>query len=151
MSYIKSPPPGGADPVRILEYVRLELDRIGAAVADNAPVVFYRTNPAQHSSLSVSNGSSANWKISGNVLLVSTSVTQTFTGIQRNTQPLIDGMKEIVFINIGTGVAVLKTAGSESSASNQFALPISWQLSANAAAILWRDPFAARWRGISRT
>lgn len=151
MSYTKGPAPTPTVP-GILRYVREELDRISRAVADNAELVFYRTLPAQHTSLSVSAGSSANWKVAGNLLLVSTSSTQTFTGLQRNTMPNFDAMREIVFVNVGTGVAVLKHAGTESSTSNRFALSESlWQLSANAAATLWRDPFAARWRGISRT
>lgn len=151
MSYNKGPAP---EPTvsGLLRYIREELDRISRAVADNAEVVFYRTLPARHTSLSVSAGSSANWKVSGNLLLISTSVTQTFTGLQRNTMPNFDALREVVFINVGTGVAVLKDAGTESSTSNRFALSESlWQLSANAAATLWRDPFASRWRGISRT
>lgn len=151
MSYTKGPAPTPTLP-GVLRYVREELDRISRAVADNAELVFYRTLPARHTSLSVSAGSSANWKVAGNILLVSTSSTQTFTGLQRNTMQNFDAMREIVFINVGTGVAVLKDAGTESSTSNRFALSESvWQLSANAAATLWRDPFAARWRGISRT
>lgn len=151
MSYTKGPAPA-ASLDGILKFLREELDKVSAAVADNAPLVFYRTNPSRSDSLSISNGSSANWKVSGNVLLVSTSATQTFTGIQRNTQPLIDAFKEIVLINVGTGVAVLKSAGTESSTSNRFALSTSlWNISTNAAATLWRDPFASRWRGISKT
>lgn len=129
-------------------FLQSELRRIAAGLADNAESVFYRTSPTQSVSLSVSNGSSANWKVAGNVLLVSTSVTQTFTGLQRSS---LDAMREVVFLNIGTGVAVLKSQATESSASNRFALVTDYQLSANAAAVLWRDPFAARWRGIAKT
>ena len=128
--------------------VRSEFNRIADDLADNAESVFYRTMPIQSASLSVSNGSSANWKVAGNVLLVSTSTTQTFTGLQRGA---LDALREVVFINVGTGVAVLKSQAAESSASNRFALVTDYQLSTNAAATLWRDPFAARWRGISKT
>lgn len=129
-------------------FLQTELRRIAADLADSADAVFYRTAPTQSISLSVSNGSSANWKVTGNVLLVSTSVTQTFTGLQRSA---LDGLREIVFINVGTGVAVLKSQAAESSASNRFALVNDYQLSTNAAATLWRDPYAWRWRGLSKT
>lgn len=129
-------------------FLQTELRRIAADLADSADAVFYRTSPTQSASLSISNGSSANWKVTGNVLLVSTSVTQTFTGLQRSA---LDGLREIVFINVGTGVAVLKSQAAESSASNRFALVSDYQLSANAAATLWRDPYAWRWRGLSKT
>lgn len=129
-------------------FLQTELHRIAAGLADNAESVFYRTSPTQSISLSVSSGSSANWKVAGNVLLVSTSTTQTFTGLQRSA---LDGLREIVFINVGTGVAVLKSQATESSASNRFALVADYQLSANAAATLWRDPYAWRWRGLSKT
>lgn len=129
-------------------FLRLELSRISKLGADNADCVFYRTDPTTSGSLSVSNGSSANWRVAGNVLLVSTSTTQTFTGLQRG---VLDAYREIVFINVGTGVAVLKNQAAESSASNRFALVQDYQLSANAAAHLWRDPFASRWRGIAKT
>lgn len=146
MSYTPSPPP--FDIKKLPEYLQRELRRISSDLADNASAVFYRTDPTQAISLSVSSGSSANWKVAGNVLLVSTSVTQTFTGLQRAS---MDGMREVVFVNIGTGVAVLKSEAAESSASNRLALVSDYQLSKNAAAILWRDPFAARWRGIAKT
>ena len=146
MSYVPTPPP--FDVKQLPEYLQRELRRISSDLADNASSVFYRTNPSQAISLSVSAGSSANWKVAGNVLLVSTSVTQTFTGLQRAST---DGMREVVFINIGTGVAVLKSEAAESSASNRMSLVTDYQLSKNAAAILWRDPFASRWRGICKT
>jgi hypothetical protein len=146
MSYVPSPPP--FDIKQLPEYLQRELRRISEDLADQADSVFYRTMPAQSLSLSVSNGSSANWKVAGNVLLISTSVTQTFTGLQRGA---LDAMREVVFMNVGSGVAVLKSQAAESSASNRFALVVDYQLSANAAATLWRDPFAFRWRGLSKT
>lgn len=146
MSYTPNPIP--FDIKELPRYLESELRRISADLADNADAVFYRTSPSTSNSLSVSNGSSANWKVAGNVLLVSTSTTQTFTGLQRGT---MDAFREVVFINVGSGVAVLKSQAAESSASNRFALVIDYQLSANAAATLWRDSFAARWRGISKT
>ncbi len=79
---------------------------------------------------------------------MSTSTTQTFTGLQRAT---FDAFREVVFINVGNGVAVLKSQAAESSASNRLALVTDYQLSLNAACGLWRDPYAARWRGIWKT
>jgi len=146
MSYTPSPPP--FDIKQVPEYLQRELRRLSEDLADQADSVFYRTLPVTSLSLSVSNGSSANWKVDGNLLLVSTSVTQTFTGLQRG---VLSPMRELVFINVGTGVAALKSEAAESSASNRFALVTDYQLSKNAAAILWRDPYASRWRGISKT
>ncbi len=146
MSYVASPPP--FDIKQLPEYLQRELRRISEDLADSADSVFYRTLPTRAISLSVSNGASANWKVAGNILLVSTSVTQTFTGLQRGA---LDAQREVVFMNVGTGVAVLKSEAAESSASNRFALVTNYQLSANAAATLWRDPFASRWRGLSKT
>lgn len=146
MSYIAGTVP--FDVKEIPRFLQSELRRLASELADNADSVFYRTSPTQSTSLSVSNGSSANWKVAGNVLLVSTSTTQTFTGLQRGA---LDAMREVVFLNVGNGVAVLKSQAAESSASNRFALVTDYQLSANAAAVLWRDPFAARWRGIAKT
>jgi hypothetical protein len=146
MSYIAGTVP--FDVKELPRFLQTELRRIAADLADNADSVFYRTMPSRSDSLSVSNGSSANWKVAGNVLLVSTSTTQTFTGLQRGA---LDGLREVVFINVGTGVAVLKSQAAESSASNRFALVSDYQLSTNAAATLWRDPYAWRWRGISRS
>jgi hypothetical protein len=142
------PSPVPFDVKELPRFLDLELSRISKDLADNADAVFYRTMPTTSGSLSVSNGSSANWRVAGNVLLVSTSTTQTFTGLQRGA---LDAFREVVFINVGSGVAVLKSNGAESSVSNRFALVTSYQLSANAAAILWRDPFASLWRGISKT
>lgn len=146
MSYTPAPPP--VDIKQLPQYLRSELNRISLDLADNADAVFYRTSPTQPASLSVSNGSSANWRVAGNVLLVSTSTTQTFTGLQRAT---MDAFREVVFINVGTGVAVLKSQAAESSASNRFALVTDYQVSANAAVSLWRDAYASRWRGIGRS
>lgn len=146
MSYTPAPPP--LDIQQLPQYLRSELRRISADLADNSDAVFYRTSPTQPASLSVSNGSSANWRVAGNVLLVSTSTTQTFTGLQRAA---MDAFREVVFINVGTGVAVLKSQAAESSASNRFALVTDYQLSLNAACGLWRDAYAARWRGIWKT
>ncbi len=146
MSYDPTPVPFNV--AELPRFLQNELARISKDLADNADSVFYRTLPSTSGSLSVSNGSSANWRVAGNVLLVSTSATQTFTGLQRGAT---DAFREIIFINVGTGVAVLKSQAAESSASNRFALVTDYQLSANAAAHLWRDSFAARWRGIART
>lgn len=146
MGYTPTPPP--LDAKQLPQYLQRELRRISSDLADNAEAVFYRTDPTSSPSLSVSAGSSANWKTAGNLLLVSTSTTQTFTGLQRSMN---DPKREVVFVNVGTGVAVLKSEAAESSASNRFALVTDYQLSRNAAVILWRDPFASRWRGLSRT
>lgn len=143
-----TPNPTPFDVKEITRFLDLELQRISRSLADNTSAVFYRTMPTTSGSLSVSNGSSANWKVAGNVLLVSTSTTQTFTGLQRAA---LDPFREVVFINTGTGVAVLKSQAAESSASNRFALVADYQLSTNAAAHLWRDSYAARWRGIAKT
>lgn len=144
MSFAPTPVP--LDVRQLPEFLQREFRRVADAVADPAAVVFYRTLPTRQGSLSA--GISANWKVAGNVLLVSTSITQTFTGLQRDG---FSPMRELVFINVGTGVAVLKNEGTESSASNRFALATNWNLSQNAAAVIWRDPYAARWRGISKT
>lgn len=146
MSYVPATVP--FDVKELPRYLESELRRISADLADDAASVFYRTLPVSSGSLSVSNGSSANWRVAGNVLLVSTSTTQTFTGLQR---AVMDAHREVVFVNVGTGVAVLKSQAAESSASNRFALVSDYQLSANAAAGLWRDPYAARWRGMFKT
>lgn len=144
-NYVPTPIP--FDPKQLPQFLQSELRRIGADLADSAECVLYRTLPTQ-ASLSV--GVSANWKVAGNVFLCSTSNTQTFTGLQRQTDGA-SNLREVIFVNVGTGVVVLKSEGTESSASNRFALSTDWQLSRNAAAILWRDPYVARWRGISKT
>lgn len=145
MSYDPNPCP--FDVKELPRFLDLELQRISRSLADSTDRVFYRTNPTTADSLSVSNGSSANWRVDGNVVRVSTSSTQTFTGFQRGQ---LADLREVVFINIGTGVAVLKNQAAESSASNRFALVTDLSLSQNAAVIFWRDPYSARWRGIAR-
>jgi len=126
-------------------FIGRELRRLSSALRDNAPTVFYRTNPANQGSLTA--GVSANWKIvSGNVIRISASATVTLTGLA-----LSDPTREIVLINVGTAAVMLKNQGTESSASYRFALSTDWNLSQNAAATLFYDPFSSRWRGISRT
>lgn len=130
---------------QIPEYISRELERVGSSLRDNADQVLYMTIA---SSESLSAAVSANWKCSNsNVLRVSTSNTMTFTGIAFK-----EPFRQRVIINTGTGVAVIKSEGTESSTSFRFLLPTaSWQLSANAAGIFWYDPFSSRHRGISRT
>jgi hypothetical protein len=142
-----TPNPAPFDVKEIPRFLDLELQRISRSLADNADSVFYRTMPTTSTSLSVSNGSSANWRVAGNVLLVSTSTTQTFTGLQRG---ILDTFREVVFVNVGSGVAVLKREAAESSVSNRFAIVTDLSLSQNGAVTFWRDPYANRWRGISK-
>lgn len=126
------------------EFLSRELRRLASVVRDDSPAVWYRTGVAV---ASLSAGISANYKIpQGNIVLFSTSNTTTLTGIAERTP-----FRERVLVNIGSGVLYLKSEASESSASNRFALPTSWQLSANASAVIWRDPLSARHRGLSRT
>lgn len=133
------------DDKALREYVGRELRRLSGALRDNAPTVFYRTNPANQGSLTA--GVSANFRIAaGNVIRISSSATVTLTGLA-----LSEASREIVLINVGTGVVVLKAEGTESSASYRFALVNSWDLSQNAAATLLYDAYSSRWRGISRT
>jgi hypothetical protein len=146
MNYKPQPVP--LDNKEFSRYLQRELRAVADATADAADCVFYRSLPVHPASLSLSNGVSANWRVAGNVLLLSSSATMTLTGLQR-TQ--FDGKREVVLFNVGTGVVVLKSEGAESSASNRFALTANLNLSTNAAATLWRDPFAARWRGLSRS
>lgn len=143
MSYTPTPPP--LDAKYLPSYLDRELRRLASDIRDDADKVFYRTLPVSQGSLSA--GVSANYKITrGNVIRLSTSNTQTFTGLD-----FIDAMREIVFLNVGTGVAVLKSEDAASSASARFALAATLQLSANAAAVLWYDPLSWRWRCLSRT
>jgi hypothetical protein len=142
MNYEPGPVPLEDKAVR--EYLGRELRRIAAAVKDAAPTVAYLTGPV---TASLSAGISANWKApAGNIVLMSTSSTITLTGIADATPNRVR-----TFINIGTGVVVFKTAGTESSASFRFALPADWQISANASATLWYDASSARHRGLGRT
>lgn len=141
MNYEPAQTPGDDKGVR--EFLARELRRLASILRDDSPAVWYRTGPVV---ASLSAGISADWKIpSGNVILMSTSNTITLTGIAEKTP-----LRERVFINTGTGVVVFKSEASESSASNRFALPVTWQLSANACCLIWRDPFSARHRGLSR-
>lgn len=129
----------------IAEFLERDLHRIAESVRDNGPKVFYRTRPSDQESLTA--GVSANYKIAnGNIVRVSTSSTITLTGLAYKTHN-----REIVLLNVGTGVLVLKPEASESSSSYRFALAATWQLSANAAAILWYDGQSSRHRGIART
>lgn len=146
MNYRPAPMVVGDNPRALREYLDRELQRLATAINDNSAVVFYRTNHDTESSLSA--GDSANYRmgLSTNVLRISASVTLTLTGIADTTP-----YRERVLINVGTGVVVLKSEGTESSASFRFALPANWQLSANATATLLYDPVSSRHRGISRT
>lgn len=139
--------PGHAprEPERLAEYISRELQRVASSLREDAQKVFYRTLYANQGSLTA--GVSANYKIAaGNVIRVSTSTTVTLGGL------VIDEyQREVVLINVGTGVLVLKSEDTGSSASYRFALPTDWNLSANASAVLWRDPVSARLRGIGRT
>jgi hypothetical protein len=142
--YTPAPVPGSVKDVP--RYLSQEFQRISAALRDSAVTVFYRTSVETDESLST--GDSANYKVgaNSNIVRISTSVTVTLTGIA-DTTPL----RERTFINVGTGVLVLKNQGAESSASHRFALPTDWNLSANATATCWYDPISSRHRGIART
>jgi hypothetical protein len=133
-----------SDDKGIREFLARELRRLANVLKDDAPVVWYRNGPVN---ASLSAGISANWRIpQGNVIRISTSDTITLTGIAERTP-----FRERVLVNVGTGVVVLKSQASESSASNRFALPTDWNISANGSAVIWRDPFSARHRGLSKT
>jgi len=134
------PPLGG-----LVRFLTEELKRLASLIRDDAPTVQYRTSPANQGSLTA--GVSANYKIAdGNVVRISTSATVTLTGIAYKVPN-----REIVLINVGTGVVVLKDQATESSASYRFALVNSLDLSQNAAAVLWFDSYSARWRVLSKT
>jgi hypothetical protein len=129
------------NPQALLEFLRVELNRI----ADGQGSVLYRTDPVN---ASLSAGVSANWKVNaGNVVRISTSVTATLTGIS----VLNPSGRELVLLNVGTGVVVLNSEDAGSSASLRFVLPTTWQLSAGASCTLWYDAQSSRWRGIART
>jgi len=144
MNYQPSPLP--VDPKDLLRFLSQELPRISTALRDDAQTVFYRTSV--ETELSLSAGDSANYKVgaASNIIRISTSNTVTLTGINDKTP-----YRERTFINVGTGVLVLKSEGTESSASLRLALAATWQLSANAAATVWFDPISSRHRGLSRT
>lgn len=142
-NYVPTPAP--FDVKQLPEYILRELRRVGDNLRDNADQIHYRTVVSTES---LSAATSANWKCSdSDVLRLSTSNTMTFTGIAHREQ-----YRERVLINVGSGVAVLKSEGTESSASNRFLLPAAaWQLSANVVAVIWYDAISARHRGIART
>lgn len=127
------------------EYLNRELRRISDALRDDAPVVFYLSS---HDTRSLTAGDSANFRasITSNLTRVSTSNTVTLTGIMDTTPNRVRG-----YVNIGTGVLVLKNEGTESSASHRFALPTHWNLSANAVGFVVFDPISSRHRGLWRT
>lgn len=143
MNYEPAPLP--QDPKQVIEYLSRELKRLAGTIRDDTPVVQYRTAPVNQGSLTAA--VSANYKIAaGNIVRISSSATVTLTGLMG-----IGPNREVVLINVGTGVVVLKSEASESSASNRFALSTDWNLLRNAAAVLWSDPYSFRLRGISRT
>ncbi len=144
MNYVPAQPP--EDPQLLAEFLRRELQRIAASIKDDVAIVHYRTSQANAGTLSA--GISANWKIAaGNVIRISSSVTVTLTGLA----VLNPVNRELALVNVGTGVVVLNSQDAASSASFRFALDTTWQLSANAAAVLWYDGASSRWRGIART
>jgi hypothetical protein len=142
-NYIPPPPPLKGDDLPA--YVNRELNRVGKNLADNAESIFYRTLPYTDDSLTA--GASANYKIAqGNVIRISTSATITLTGIAVKQYN-----REIVVLNIGTGVLSFKSQGTESSASHRFALGMNYQISAGYALTLWYDLTSSRWRALSRS
>jgi hypothetical protein len=144
MNYVPAQPP--TDPQLLAEFLRRELQRLSTVLYDAAAVVQYRTISVNAGTLSA--GISANWKIAaGNVVRISSSVTVTLTGLV----VLNPSNREMVLVNVGTGVVVLNSQDAASSASSRFALVTTWQLSAGAAAVLWYDAASSRWRGISKT
>src|SRR5690242_14529525 len=114
MNYVPAPVPN--DPKDLSRFLSQELQRLSAAIRDNSVTVFYRTSI---DTASISAASSANYKAvaAANIIRVSTSNTVTLTGIADTTP-----FRERTFINVGTGVLVLKNQGTESSASFRFAL-----------------------------
>jgi hypothetical protein len=144
--YVPSPSGFLKTPRDLAEFLQRELVRLSNSLGDDVPKVQYRTD---YSTASLSSGVSANWKIAaGNVIRISSSVTQTLTGLVLSS-PV--ECREIVLMNVGTGVVVLNSQDAASSASSRFALPTNWNLSANASAVLWYDPVSSRFRGVSRT
>ena len=143
MNYQPGPIPSEEKYLR--EFLGRELQKIANSLRDDAKTVFYRTSLETSTA---SDAVSANYKLDrgANITRISTSVTVTLTGIADKT-----AFRERVLFNVGTGVLVLKSEGTESSASHRFALPATWQLSANAAATLIYDPVSSRHRGLSRT
>lgn len=142
MNYEPAPLP--QDPKRIIEFLSRELRRISGALRDDASCVQYRTEPVNQGSLTAA--VSANYKIAaGNVIRISSSATVTLTGLAIKAPN-----REMVLFNVGTGVVVLKSEGTESSESYRFALVNSYDLSQNAGVLLWYDGASARWRAIGR-
>jgi hypothetical protein len=144
VNYQPGPMPFSDEQIR--EYLGRELRKVANCLQDPAPTVFYRTSVETEASLSAAD--SANYKtgLGSNIIRISTSNTVTLTGLADTTHN-----RERTFINIGTGVLVLKNEGTESSASHRFALPANWDLSANASGTVWYDAISARHRGIYRT
>jgi hypothetical protein len=139
MRYIPGPTPEKVE--NLPQFIRQELNRI----SDAQGVVLYRENP---SNASLSAGISADWKIAaGNVVRLSTSAATTLTGLS----VLSPANRELVLINVGHGIVVLKSQDSASAAAYRFALVGTLELSANAAVSLWYDAQSARWRAIGRT
>lgn len=138
--------PGPVPPINgVVRFLTEELKKLASLIRDDAPTVQYRTTPANQGSLTA--GVSANYKIAdGNVVRISSSATVTLTGLAYKIPN-----REVVLLNVGTGVVVLKNQATESSASYRFALVNSLDLSQNAAALMWFDPYSARWRCLSKT
>lgn len=128
------------------EYLYREFRRISASIKDNAVSVFYRTSVDTETSLTIADYNNFKAGLSANIVRISTSSTVTLTGIDDKTP-----FRERTFMNIGHGVLVAKSQASESSASLRLALPVDWNLSANATATFWYDPYSSRHRGVNRT
>lgn len=142
MNYEPAQTPNDDKGVR--EFLSRELRRLAGILRDDANVVWYRTGAV---TASISAGISANWKVpAGNVIRISASMTMTLTGIAEKTP-----FRERTFVNVGSGVVVFKSQGTESSASNRFALVSDYNISQNGAVTLWYDPVSARHRGLSRS
>jgi hypothetical protein len=145
MNFEPTSPPQGTNVTAIVEFLWREFRRVGIALKDDAETVQYITTPANQGSLTA--GVSANYKIAaGNVIRVSSSATVTLTGIALKTPN-----RSMFIVNVGTGVVVLKSQGTESSASHRFALSSDLNLSANASALIWYDAASSRWRGLAKT
>lgn len=139
------PPPTPLEQKDLPAYLWRELNRVGKNLADSAELIFYRTLPYTDDSLTA--GASANYKIAqGNVIRISTSNTFTLTGLAVKQYN-----REIVILNVGTGVLSFKSQGAESSASHRFALGINYQISAGYAVTFWYDLASSRWRALSRS
>lgn len=142
MSYAATPPPLRKED--LLGWLTREVRRLEAALRDNAPVVCYRTEPLTPA-YSADNFAPVG-AAGANVWRISASVSQTITGIK----PL-GAWRELVLLNVGTGTVILTSEDAASSASSRFALPATWNLSANAGCLLWYDAVSSRWRGVAKT